>query len=460
MIAQGPLRQILRVRSISLVSSKRAAGLLVVTLLTGCQPQPSTAPSVPGATGASAEPSTASATPAASLDRVAGWQGDLALIVPALERIHPDAFHSTSKDAMEAAVTDLASRAATLTDDQLMVGVSRIAALVSAGGCDAHTGMYPWGSGTYPVDSLPLRLWLFGDELVVVDALPPYHELIGAAIEAIDGEPIDTLLATLDPLIPRDNEETVRLLDPRFILTVQVLRGVNVAGDGAVRLQFAEPDAGFEVDVDPIPMSEYNAWAGAYGLHLPSDPDVLYLSRIDDALWWEMLPDDETLFVQYNRVDRLPSDVTAGLEATMADPAVARIVLDLRHNFGGELAALNDMSPRLVKAAATHAGGMLVVTGRNTFSAGSLLVARLKAQTNATVVGEPMGGCPTIYSDPETLDLPWSGLSINIASDTAVGVDPDDQRRTIEPDIAAELSREEWADGDDPALALVLPVAP
>ena len=452
------MRQILRVRSIFYVRPRRAATLLALAVLTGCQPGPSAEPSDPGSTF---EPSPArSPEPTASGDRVAGWQGDLALIVPNLQQIHPDPFHSTARSDLEAAVADLSSRAETLTDDELMVGISRIAALVSAAGCDAHTGMYPWGAGSYPVESLPLRLWLFGDELVVVDALPPYQDLVGATIEAIERRPVATVLDDLNPLIPRDNEQTVRLLLPRFILTVQVLRGMGIADDGPVNLQLTQPAARAEADVEPIPMSEYNAWAGAYGLHLPADPDVLSLSRIDEPIWWEMLADEETLFVQYNRVDRLPSNVTEDLEDAMADPAVARIVLDLRHNFGGELSALDDMSPRLVKAASLHDGGMLVVTGRNTFSAGSLLVARLKAQSNATVVGEPMGGCPTVYSDPETLDLPWSGLSISIASDTAVGVDPDDQRLTIEPDVAAELTKEQWAEGDDPALDLVLPVAP
>lgn len=40
-------------------------------------------------------------------------------------------------------------------------------------------------------------------------------------------------------------------------------------------------------------MADYNDWAGPYGLHLPADPDVLSLSRIDDDLWWELLPDED-----------------------------------------------------------------------------------------------------------------------------------------------------------------------
>ena len=62
------------------------------------------------------------------------------------------------------------------------------------------------------IDSLPLRLWLFADdegadEVVVVDALAPYRDLIGSRIDTIDGHPIADVLAEIDPIVPRDNAQ-------------------------------------------------------------------------------------------------------------------------------------------------------------------------------------------------------------------------------------------------------------
>src|SRR5829696_1070146 len=168
---------------------RRAAASVVwlLALVAACAPSPSGPPlgqagftPAPSPTAAAAAASTAPPpTPAGSLDRIAGWQADIQTIVPGLERIHPDPFHGTSKADMESAVTTLVGEAPNLTDDQLMAGVAHIAALVSAKGCDGHTGVYVWGPGTYPVESLPLRLWLFGDDVVIVDALPPHQDLIG-----------------------------------------------------------------------------------------------------------------------------------------------------------------------------------------------------------------------------------------------------------------------------------------
>ena len=96
-----------------------------------------------------------------------------------MARLHPALDHGVSRGELDAAAAKLAASAPALTDDQLLVGVMKIVAMVSAGGCDAHTGAYVWGGGMYAVDSLPLRLWAFDEGLVVVDALSPYRKLIG-----------------------------------------------------------------------------------------------------------------------------------------------------------------------------------------------------------------------------------------------------------------------------------------
>ena len=112
----------------------------------------------------------------------------------------------------------------------------RIVAMVSREGCDAHTGAYIWGDDSYPVDSLPLRLWLFDDGVYVVDALDPYRSLIGSRIETIAASPIEDVIAAVDPLIPRDNEWTVRNLTPRYLLIPQVLSGVGIPAGATVAL--------------------------------------------------------------------------------------------------------------------------------------------------------------------------------------------------------------------------------
>ena len=291
----------------------RAALFLATAALLACSP---TAPTQPASQPIATQPAptlgaSPTAAPSVTSDRGAGWRSDLERLIPAMAAIHPNLTHGTSREAMDGAVASLVETIPDATDDELMVGVLKIVAMVSARGCDAHTGAFIWGTGTYPVDSLPLRLWLFpgeqADSLVVVDALPPYQDLIGSTIDTIEGDSEPAVRQQLAAVIPRDNDWTVRLLLPRYVLIPQVLRGLGLADDGPISLRLTTPDNSLRtVAVQPIPMADYNAWAGPYGLHLPADPEVLYLSRIDDALWWTRLPGTQNLFVQWNRVDRLP----------------------------------------------------------------------------------------------------------------------------------------------------------
>ena len=97
-------------------------------------------------------------------------------------------------------------------------------------------------------------------------------------------------------------------------------------------------------------------------------------------------------------------------------------------------------------------GRLFVATGRNTFSGGSLLVARLQRDTAAEILGEPMGGCPTFWSDPAPLPLPYSGIEVGVAEDVAIGVDPADTRHGILPDTTLELTVDDWLAGHDPVV--------
>ena len=437
------------------------AGVVVAIAAASCAPsstEPPAASRPPLATSAP-PPAASSGSPAAATDRVTGWRADLQQLVPGMARIHPNLEHGTPRSELDSAVAALEAAVPSSTDDQLMVGVLNVVARVSAAGCDGHTGAFIWGTGSYPVESLPLRLWWFDEGLVIVDALPPYRDLVGSRIEGIDSHPVAAVVAAIEPLVPRDNAATVRLLLPRYILMPQVLRGLGLAGPGAVDLRLAATasapgTASQSVTVEPVPMATYNAWAGPYGLHLPVDPVVTYLSRIDEALWWKRL-DGGTLFVQYNRVDRLPGSLIDQLGAAVRDPAVTRVVVDIRHNFGGEVSAIDSLVGVFRAADVDQAGRLYLVTGRNTFSAASLFAARLEAATTATVTGEPMGGCPTAYGDSSDFRLSHSGIVVSVAGMLEVGISADDPRMTIDPELPARLTPAAWAAGVDPALEAI-----
>ena len=447
----------------------RSAACLVLVLVAACgapvapTPAPPTAgPSAAAPASSAPSPSTAApsaqASPAASPDaeaaRLARWQGAIDAVLPGLEQLHPDPFHGTDRATIEAALATLRDSVPTTTDDELLVGLVRAVSLVSAGGRDAHTGLYPWGAGTtYPLTSLPIRLWLFPDGPHVIEALPPYEGLVGRRLLAIAGTPVDDVMTALDPLVPRDNPTTVRLLLPRFLIVPEVLRGIGMAPDGPLELTFEGDDGPLVQTVEPIPMADYNAWAGPYGLFLPDDNRVLARSRTGEPLFFEDVAPG-IVYVGYNAIDGIPTTTLDALEARLAEDGLRGLVVDLRHNTGGERRAID--APVRVLSAAAEQIPTWVLTGRNTFSGGAIAAARLAAVDGVRVAGEPAGGSPNAFTNTRPLLLGDIGLEAGVATDQSIAIDAADDRLSIEPDLPVEITARDVARGRDPVLDAVL----
>ncbi|HYK96914.1 MAG TPA: hypothetical protein VEU77_00845 [Candidatus Acidoferrales bacterium] len=405
----------------------------------------------PSAAAAPSASQIASARP----DRAAAWRADIATLIPGMAALHPNLTHSASRAQLEDAAAALAAAVPSLTDDQILVGLMRIVGTVTSGGCDAHTGLYVWGEGSYPVDSLPLRVWWFDEGIYVIDARPPYRELIGARIDAVNGRAMSEILAAIAPLVPRDNDTTLRLLAPRYVVIPQVLRGLGLIGADPLTLEVTPPGGPQRrVGVAPIAMSEYNDWAGGYGLFLPDDPNVLYLSRASEPLWWTALDGGAVLYVQYNRAVYLSQATIDGLHAALATTH-DKVVVDIRHNYGGDIGSVAPVLAALRDPSVDRAGRLFVVTGRNTFSAASMFLARLQAATSAVVVGEPMGGCPNPIGNARPLPLRNSGLVVEVGTSQETAVSADDHRHQIPPALPARLTPEAWRAKVDPALAAI-----
>src|SRR5262249_12773205 len=70
-------------------------------------------------------------------------------------------------------------------------------------------------------------------------------------------------------------------------------------------------------------------------------------------------------------------------------------------------------------------------------------------------VGEPTGARPNMYGDNAPLILPNSRIQIRLSTLWWQDMDPRDLRPHQAPDLAADLTMEEYRDGRDPALEVI-----
>ncbi len=448
--------------------SGRRFGLLVVLSLVaaacGGNP-PSASPSAissasPGATVSAASPTATAVpttpSPSPSISRTDGWRADIDALLEARERLHPDPWHGLSRETWVAAADVVKAAIPTLTDDQALVELVRLAAMPGWTGREGHTGIFPFtpDSGTH---EYPIRLWQFRDGLVITDARAPYDALIGARIEAIEGRPIEEVLALVEPLAPRDNPSNLLAYAPLYLRTSELLAGLGIIEQaGPATFSVVDRDGTpQDVKIAPIAAADDIAWHGGSLLRLPSR-DAVWLRDMDRPLWWTVLAGTGTLYSQYNSVERGIDPIAAEILARAKEPGIEQVVVDLRHNGGGDNTTYRRLLAVLQDPAIDRPGRLTVLIGRLTFSAAANFATEVERTTHAQFAGEAMGGSPNLYGDVRPAPLPYSGQTAFIATRYWEMSTADDDRITIRPDLRIILTFEDYFAGLDPVLTGVI----
>jgi hypothetical protein len=401
--------------------------------------------------------SSAQARPSAAATAAA----DVRDLGDSIEQIHPAPFRSISKQRFEAEVNALAARASTISRDELLVGLLRI--IASLGPRNGHTGLFPGDPGNVrPLHLYPVRLYRFADGVFVVDGED--KALVHDRLVAIEGVPVERVFQKVDPLVPHDNLSNTRGMAPHYVLTAEVLHGLEIVDDaGPARFTFDRPD-GERVDVTlaPIPAPQYagefaDPLHGHYPSVLPSAPRPLYLANSAKALWARALAGGRAVYVGYNAVVAPPSVVLRRIERLTLSSRTRRVVVDVRLNGGGDNTTYGPLLDLLGSKQVNRRGKLYLLTGRATFSAAANFAAEIDRDTRAVIVGEPTGGGVETYGDTVPVLLPSLGWYVYVAAryhERKRG--PNDHRLAVEPDVRVDLTSTQYFAGQDPVLERAL----
>ncbi len=374
--------------------------------------------------------------------------GEIRSLVTELELRHPNAYHSVSRNDFHRAADELAARAPGLRRDQLIVGVMRLTAML--GERDGHSGVFPLSP--VPGQSLrayPLRLHRFTDGLYVTQA--DDQSLVGARLAAVGGVTAEEVEARVRPLITRDNEWTVLDRLPFFVVTAEVLGGLDIAPT----FSFALRGGGTrDLTMQPISVAQHiEQFGGWWQPTTRPGPQPLYLRRKGLMYGVMTINRGRAVYVTYNTVTN-PGSMPQRLLKLARKPRVRRVIVDLRINGGGDNTTYWSLVRGLQNRRINKRGKLAVLIGRRTFSAAGNLAGDLDSQTRARFFGEPTGGAPSQWGDQAVIPLP----SLRISAATAVEYvgDPDDTRTATMPDVPVPVSAAAFFAGRDPVLAAAL----
>jgi hypothetical protein len=376
-------------------------------------------------------------------------QRELRGLVVRMEQVHPNLYHSVTRARLRAEVAQLAERAPSLSRPQLVVGLMRVVGLL--GERDGHSGLYPLDPH-HPrtLHAYPLKLYWFPDGLYVIDA--DDRSLVGARLATIEGVPADDVIAAVRPLMTRDNESTIRMRLPGFVVSEEVLAGLGIGDGGAARFGFAD---GRSATLAPTTVSAHvSRFKFEWQVYRASGRQPLWLQHQDVPQWLRMIDRGRAVYLGYHAVTSGAWDTAERLVQLALRPKVRRVVIDVRMNGGGDNTTYGPLIGALQRPAVARKA--VVLTGRVTFSAAGNFVAEVEDRTRVRLIGEPTGGAPNQWGDNTVIELPRAGLALRLANQYVQVTRADDVRTTIEPDVRVELTAADFFAGRDPVLARAL----
>jgi len=189
----------------------------------------------------------------------------------------------------------------------------------------------------------------------------------------------------------------------------------------------------------------------------------LFLSKIDEPYWSKLFPSNNAIYIQFNAVTQKKTqslkEFNIELRHQINQNNIDNLILDLRHNHGGNGSILPPMLKTIINFEVMNPNGRIfVLMGRETFSAGQNLLTDITKYSNPILVGEPSGSKPNHIGEAGWFKLPYSGLMGLISTQFHQTSKAEDNRKWIAPHIPIKLSSSDYFDGTDKAMDIVMEI--
>lgn len=391
-----------------------------------------------------------------NLNRDQQWQFDLDFLISEIRRLH----YRYRRDSLATSITTLSNALRVdiprLSDDQIVVRIQQILAQLG----DGHSVVYFFG-GDHALKRLPVNLYFFSDGLYVMHAPAEHKELVGCRVLKIGDLDPETIVQRLAAYVTHDNEIQSRAMGVYFITTPEFLGEIGAVRDiDHVTLTLQAPNGETKV----VTLSSQAGGDLIRSLVPPESPNAppLYLTRLDEAYWFVELPDAKAVYFQFHHVTNAPAEdleaFSARLKRFLDQKRPDNLIIDVRHNNGGNAQLLPPLLRTLVQFEASKPSAQIyVISGRTTYSACQIFIAQVEMLTHAIFVGEPSASSPNFIGEDVPVTLPFSQLTVSISSRYHEG-NASDPWLWIAPTIPVSLSSNDYFANRDPVLQSIIKV--
>lgn len=392
------------------------------------------------------------------LTREKAWICDIDYLKKRIVELHYNSSHFVHENSFENKILSLKSRIDSLSDQQIVVELMEVLGSLGNG----HNLIIPTSPKNGSLKRLPIQIYQFDDGIFIIDAEKDFQKLVGYKLEYIEGMPIEEALLKTNAVNSRDNDMQTLWLGPYYLGLPDVLEGlgiIKVTNQVTLTLSDSKGEPQ-EVTMNPV------NWNFSGFPKMPkqkTETVPLFLSKMNDPFWYKLLQNDNVIYIQFNAVrnkeDQSFNDFNFELRNQFAQSETQNLILDLRHNHGGDGSLLPPLIKTLNSFEITNPRGKIfVIIGRETFSAGHNLLTEITKNVDAILVGEPSGSKPNHIGESGWFQLPYSKLMGLVSTQFHQDSKAEDNRKWIAPHIPVSLSSTDYFKGNDKILNVIIEV--
>ena len=391
------------------------------------------------------------------------WTADFDALYTAMQATHPALHHRTGAAEMDAYAARFRASIAHGTWPEYVMGLYRLLALVG----DGHTTFYPQPDAGPGFDMrYPVLTQAFADGVYVIGADKAHAAAVGGKLIAISGHPIGDVFKTTELYWDHENPMWVLNWFAFVLRRPGYLSGMQVtARDPAAPAVFTVEKDGKRTDFAVTPLAvDLDTAAQPDWVHARDDARIAQPTPLhgkDIAFDFTYLKSANAVYAVYNQCSDSDTETVAAFAARLfkfvADNKIDKLIIDVRHNGGGDNYKNQPLILGMIAASdVNRPGHLFVLAGRQTFSAAQNFAADAERWTQAIFIGEPTGSAPNLWGDAKQMELPLTHLHPMVSTLYWQQSDPRDARTGIMPDVAAPVRFADYLSGRDPALEAAL----
>lgn len=363
------------------------------------------------------------------------------IVADTLRANHPAPYTNITKEAFDAQAEALAQNWDEL-EEQGEAGFALCRWVASLK--DEHTQLF---DGAWYNVRTPYFVMAVEGKYVIVQGQECAKPYLGWTIAAIGDMPIEEVETALSAYISFETEGCRRTQTARDLCMLALLREIGATDSmDAVKVTLENPLDGEKQTVAFESLTEY-----AY--------DTSTILPLADTLlqhgtYRATLAEAGTLFIQYNECandENMPmKDFAEALDAQLTS-APEKIIVDLRHNGGGDSSVIQPLI-QLLQKYEDQGSRLFALIGAGTFSSAVMNAEDLR-EIGATLVGETTGG--TIgFGELNAVNLKDTLYLMYSTKDFANGA----PHKPVEPDILIPQTLSDFEKGVDTAVQAVLEI--